>query len=78
MSWQRAEQQQQQQQDPWPEPECAALGRAFLDACQQLQRGCRTSLPIDGGGAPAFRPRLSCPTGLILAGGLDDGWRPLR
>jgi hypothetical protein len=62
------------------------LGHAFVAACQQLQH----SQPTSSSGAAAscsvgaeavlvaYRPRLSSPTGLMMAGGLDDGWRALR
>lgn len=64
------------------------LGHAFVAACQQLQRD--QSLSVAAGNAAAscsggveaalvaYRPRLSSPTGLMMAGGLDDGWRALR
>ncbi|KAL4856881.1 Kelch-like protein 10 [Chlorella vulgaris] len=73
------QQQQQaafQQQQPWLDLQ--QLAPAFLTACRQLQH-IWAAVEASGEGAPlSFRPRLSCPTGLMMAGGLDDGWRPLR
>ncbi len=66
------------------------LGHAFVAACQQLQRSQPPGQGASGGGAAAgcgigaeaalvaYRPRLSSPTGLMMAGGLDGGWRALR
>lgn len=64
------------------------LGHAFVAACQQLQG----SQPAPAGAAAgwagwdcsaeaalvAYRPRQCCPAGLLMAGGLDGGWRALR
>jgi hypothetical protein len=79
-SWHEEQQQQQQaafqQQQPWLDLQ--GLAPAFLTACRQLQHNW-AAVEASGEGAPlSFRPRLSCPTGLMMAGGLDDGWRPLR
>lgn len=67
------------------------LGHAFVHACHLLQRsgsaggGDMAAAAAAGvcasgpeAAAVVYRPRLSSPTGLMLAGGLDDGWRPLR
>ena len=66
------------------------LGHAFVAACQQLQRSQPPGSEASGSGAAAscgigaeaalvaYRPRLSSPTGLMMAGGLDGGWRALR
>ena len=62
--------------------ERAQLGTAFVAACQQLRDSEASAAVACSGGREAavvaYRPRLSCPTGLLMAGGLDDGWRPLR
>jgi len=58
------------------------LGQAFVAACQQLHESQLAAASTAGTAAEAavvvYRPRLSCPTGLMMAGGLDDGWRSLR
>lgn len=66
------------------------LGHAFVAACQQLQQSQPPGAVAEGGSVAAscsygpeaalvaYRPRLSSPTGLMMAGGLDDGWRALR
>lgn len=87
------QQQQQKAEEPPPQAPAtpqqggvSELGHAFIHACQVLQHGgsgcsgaaaagCSSGLEA---AVVVYRPRLSCPTGLMLAGGLDDGWRPLR
>lgn len=84
-----AQAQQQEQQPPVapptpPQPglERSELACAFEAACQQLHCASWVAAGAADTGAEAaltvFRPRLSSPTGLIMAGGLDDGWRSLR
>ncbi len=67
---------------PQPGLERIELAGAFEAACQQLHStGWAAAGAADTGAEAAltvFRPRLSSPTGLIMAGGLDDGWRSLR
>lgn len=79
--------QQQSFQQPPTQAEggCDQLGHTFLHACNQLQLQLQHNVAAAGlesadcgSGLPAFRPRLSCATGLMMAGGLDDGWRCLR
>ena len=49
----------------------AALLPAFRDAVARRERE-------EAAGRAHHRPRLSTPTGLMAAGGLDEGWRSLR
>ncbi|KAL4427686.1 hypothetical protein ABPG75_001775 [Micractinium tetrahymenae] len=85
--WAGAQQQEQQlpmapPTPPQPGLERSELADAFQVACQQLHSaGWAAAGAADLGAEAAltvFRPRLSSPTGLIMAGGLDDGWRSLR